>query len=694
MAGESSPFSGAAERLRDCSPRNPLDASISEKTRPTKKNRVMNEEQTILIVDDKHANLVALERLLERSGAKILRASSGNEALAISLRNQLALAILDVQMPEMDGFELATLLTSRPENQSLPIIFVSAVYTDPSHQYAGYGAGAIDFLIKPYDPEVLLAKVDFFLLLDRQRQLLLDRIAIEESNNYLEGILTAMTDAVIVCGDDLSIRTVNDAAEKLLAREESELLGRPVNLIFSHGECPFDPQDRAERKSESKIRFDDLELVRSDGRGVPVILNISFMGTGDSLSGGFVLTAIDITEQKKAQTERAQLEEQLRHAQRLESVGRLAGGVAHDFNNLLTVIFACCEFMSEKLGPSDPLTTEIDDILEASTRGADLVRQLLAFGHKQILRPEIVEPNDIVDRTAKMLRRTIGEHIQVSTELVDKKLLISVDPVQLTQVLMNLGVNARDAMPQGGELRFSTSIQPDDTPRARNRAVSESQFFRIEVSDTGYGMTPQVLERIFEPFFSTKKPGEGTGLGLSVAHGIVAQSGGSISAESTMEEGSKFIINFPLKHDEQILTSAKTNKREQGFHNGTVLVVDDDETIQKVVARSLRTRGYQVVQANNLEDALELARRSKVQILLTDVVMPGQSGPDVARALLEETPDMAVVFMSGHAHDLLGHHGVEAGQVSFIQKPFLPDTLLRLLADVMKGESKTIGLPS
>jgi len=652
---------------------------------------VTNEQQTILIVDDKDANLVALERLLERCGAKVVRASNGNEALAISLRHPLALAILDVQMPEMDGFELANLLTSRSENQSLPIIFVSAVYTDPSHQYRGYGAGAVDFMIKPYDPEVLLAKVDFFLLLDRQRQLLLDRIAIEESNNYLESILTAMTDAVIVCGGDLRIRTVNQAAEKLLGRGEAELLGKPVNLIFPESDCPFQPDQHTNRDTASRVRFDDVELMKPDGLTVPVILNISLMGTGHSLKDGFVLTAIDITEQKNSERERAQLEEQLRHAQRLESVGRLAGGVAHDFNNLLTVIFACCEFMSEKLEPSDPLTNEVDDILEASTRGADLVRQLLAFGHKQILRPELVEPNDIVDRTAKMLKRTIGEHIKVSTELVDKKLSVSVDPVQLTQVLMNLGVNARDAMPQGGELRFSTSSQKV-TPQDRNRRGDESQFFRIEVSDTGYGMTPQVLGRIFEPFFSTKKPGEGTGLGLSVAHGIVVQSGGYISAESTQNEGSRFIIDFPLRENEKVFTETQTSERERSFQNGTVLVVDDDETIQKVVARSLRARGYQVVQANNLEDALELARRSKVQVLLTDVVMPGQSGPDVARALLEETPEMAVVFMSGHAHDLLEHHGVEAGQVSFIQKPFLPDTLLRLLDDVMKGETKTIGV--
>ncbi|MCH2185543.1 response regulator, partial [Myxococcota bacterium] len=406
----------------------------------------------------------------------------------------------------------------------------------------------------------------------------------------------------------------------------------------------------------------------------------------------FVLTAIDITNQKKADRERAQLEEQLRHAQRLESVGRLAGGVAHDFNNLLTVIFACCEFMAENLGTTDPLTTEVNDILEASTRGADLVRQLLAFGHKQILRPEIIEPNAIVDRTAKMLKRTIGEHITVSTQLSEQTHLVSVDPVQLTQVLMNLGVNARDAMPQGGELVFSSSAKRT-SPGQQDRAKTESEFFRIEVSDTGCGMPPEVVEKIFEPFFSTKKPGEGTGLGLSVAHGIVAQSGGRISVDSTVSKGSRFIIDLPLRQHEEAPIQAEPHQRAETCQNGTVLVVDDDETIQKVVARSLRNRGYQVVQANNLEDALELGRRSKIEVLLTDVVMPTHSGPDVARALLEETPDMAVIFMSGHAHDLLGHHGVETGQVSFIQKPFLPDTLLRLIADVMKGETKAVGLP-
>ncbi|MCH2187165.1 response regulator, partial [Myxococcota bacterium] len=242
----------------------------------------MDDRQTILIVDDKEANLVALERLLSNSGARLVRASSGNEALAISLHTQFALAILDVQMPEMDGFELASLLTTRQENASLPIIFVSAVCTEPSHQYRGYGAGAIDFLTKPYEPEILRAKVDFFLLLDRQRKLLLDRIAIEKSNNFLEGILTAMTDAVIVSASDFTIRTLNNAAEKLLGADQTQLIGKSLDQIFPAEEWPFDPQNRANLDTHSKIRFDDTELKRADGERIPVSLNISRMRPGDT----------------------------------------------------------------------------------------------------------------------------------------------------------------------------------------------------------------------------------------------------------------------------------------------------------------------------------------------------------------------------------------------------------------------------
>ena len=647
----------------------------------------MTANQSILIVDDKQPNLVALERLLEKTGARVVRALNGNEALAASLHEPFALAILDVQMPEMDGFELASILRRSEPTRSLPIIFVSAIYTDPSHIFRGYGAGGVDFLIKPYEPAILLAKVEFFLLLDRQRRMLVDRAKIEESRNYLENILSSMTDAVLVTSADLRIQTANAAATALLKCPQKDLLGQSLTRFFTEGDFPKELNPRLIKSGDLNLRLDDILMTRANGETVPVILTAAFSEDERSAGPAAVFTAIDITERKKAEAERIQLEEQLRHAQRLESVGRLAGGVAHDFNNLLTVIFACCEFMTETLGDKDPLLQEVEDIMEASSRGADLVRQLLAFGHKQILRPEILEPNEIVQRTANMLSRTVGEHIEVRLRLTDESNLVSVDPVQLTQVLMNLGVNARDAMPDGGKLTFETSTRVASLTRDRGPSA-ENRVFQIRVGDTGCGIAPEVALRIFEPFYSTKSPGEGTGLGLSVVHGIVAQSGGHISVESQPGEGSTFIIDLPIREK----ASIETDANEESFWNhpssGTILVVDDDEALQKVVVRSLTSKGYSVLQANSLSDALELARRSKVDLLLTDVVMPVHSGPTVASALLAETPEMAVIFMSGHAHDLLGHHGVETGHVSFIQKPFVPDTLLRLIPEVLAGNSK------
>ena len=643
--------------------------------------------QAILIVDDKQPNLVALERLLEKTGAKVVRATNGNEALAASLREPFALAILDVQMPEMDGFELATILRRNEPTRGLPIIFVSAIYTDPSHIFRGYGAGGVDFLIKPYEPDILLAKVEFFLLLDRQKTMLIDRAKIEKSRNYLESILSSMTDAVLVTSKDLRIESANTAATDLLECEQKDLLGQSLIRFFPEGHLPKQLNPHSINGTSGNFRFDDIVMTRASGEAVPVILTAAFPQDSRSAAPAAVFTAIDITEQKKAEEERFQLEEQLRHAQRLESVGRLAGGVAHDFNNLLTVIFACCEFMAETLGEKNPLLQEVDDIMEASSRGADLVRQLLAFGHKQILRPEILEPNEIVQRTANMLSRTVGEHIEVGLRLTDESNLVSVDPVQLTQVLMNLGVNARDAMPDGGKLTFETSTRVASL--ARDTAPSaETRVFQIRVGDTGCGIAPEVALRIFEPFYSTKSPGEGTGLGLSVVHGIVAQSGGHISVESQPGKGSTFIIDLPIREKASIQIDTAEESAWNHRSSGTILVVDDDEALQKVVVRSLTSKGYSVLQANSLPDALELARRSKVDLLLTDVVMPVHSGPTVASALLEESPEMAVIFMSGHAHDLLGHHGVETGHVSFIQKPFVPDTLLRLIPEVLAGNSK------
>lgn len=387
----------------------------------------------------------------------------------------------------------------------------------------------------------------------------------------------------------------------------------------------------------------------------------------------------------------ANTERQLIQSQKLEAVGRLAGGISHDFNNLLTVILGYSDIMLRQLSQEHPLRRYLDEIVRASERASALTRQLLAFSRKQVMQPKVFGVNNVVSELEKMLRRMIGEDIELRVSLHPDLGNIKADPVQLEQVIMNLVVNARDAMPKGGKLTIETSnVYLDQTYATEHMSVEPGTYVMLAISDTGCGMDKDTRQRIFEPFFTTKAQGKGTGLGLSTVYGIVKQSGGNIWVYSEEGRGSTFKIYFPQVREEAEEYRRLTTKPEAPRGSETILLVEDADWVRKLARQLLERAGYRVVEASGAEEAIRIIDTStngtKIDLVLTDVIMPGMSGNDMSKQLLTKRPDLPVLYMSGYTDDAIVQHGVLEPGINFIQKPFSPDALALKVREVLDGK--------
>jgi len=385
-------------------------------------------------------------------------------------------------------------------------------------------------------------------------------------------------------------------------------------------------------------------------------------------------------------TEQVALEEQLRQAQKMEAVGRLAGGVAHDFNNLLMAMTGYADLLLRAMRQDDPHRRYVGEIQKAAHRAAALTQQLLAFSRKQVLSPKILDLNTSVIDIERMLRRLIGEDVELVTDLAPDLGLVKVDPHQVDQVILNLVVNARDAMPKGGKLTIRTANVYLDEQFAKTHPEGASgEYVMLSVSDTGCGMDPDTLSRIFEPFFTTKPMGKGTGLGLSTVYGIVRQSGGQIDVESEVGKGSTFRIYLPRVSEPAMERSTANPYGDLPGGTETVLLVEDEDTVRSVVRGVLQSSGYNVLEAASGEEALGVCEghRGPIHLVVTDVVMPGISGRELAERLAERIPDLRVLYMSGHTDDSVLRHGVMTGGGAFLQKPFSPEVLVRRVRELL-----------
>jgi PAS domain S-box-containing protein len=385
-------------------------------------------------------------------------------------------------------------------------------------------------------------------------------------------------------------------------------------------------------------------------------------------------------------TEHQQLEEEFRQAQKMEAVGRLAGGVAHDFNNLLTIISGYAQLAQDIVAREAPIRSYIDEILKAGDRASALVRRLLGFTRRQALDPQAVDLNSVVKSTEKMIRRLIGEDIDVLTELASGLGVVRSDSAQLEQVIMNLAINARDAMPNGGKLIIETAnIELDQNYAQTHLAVSPGPYVLLAVSDTGSGMDAHTRAHIFEPFFTTKEKGKGTGLGLATVYGIVKQSGGNIWVYSERGHGTTFKIYLPRVTSPPVVPEPVVVSTSPPQGSETILLVEDEESIRSLVLSILQAHGYTVLEAGGPLDALEISKNFEkpIHLLFTDVVMPQMSGREMAEQISAVRPDTKVLYMSGYTDQAIAHHGVLAPGVPFLQKPFTPEALAQKVREVL-----------
>jgi PAS domain S-box-containing protein len=513
----------------------------------------------------------------------------------------------------------------------------------------------------------------------------------EEEQRKLAALVAMNRDFVGIATLDGRVVYLNHAAMALVGLPSIQEACRKNFFDFFADSVPKREQDDAFAALLSRGYWSGESRLRNFKTGQPIDVEATAFQIRDADGVPLYIAAFirDIAERKRAEAEKARLEEQLFQAQKMESIGRLAGGVAHDFNNLLTVINGYSELALAELTTSDPLWGSIEEIHKAGERAAGLTRQLLAFSRKQILQPRLLDLNRVVQDLQPMLERLMGEDVKVSVALEAASGAVRADPHQLEQVIMNLAVNARDAMPGGGRLLMETASVVLDADNARlHGGVSEGSYVVLAVSDSGIGMNDETRQRIFEPFFTTKPAGHGTGLGLAMVQGIVVQSGGHVAVYSEPGEGTTFRIYLPalgaLSSNAAVDAGTPAGATALGGKE-TVLVVEDMTQVRNLAVVALKACGYHVVQAGNAEEALALCERESgpIHLVLTDVVMPGLNGPELAKRLESLRPGIKVLLMSGYTDNAISHDGAPGERLDFIQKPFSAEGLARKVRAIL-----------
>jgi PAS domain S-box-containing protein len=509
-----------------------------------------------------------------------------------------------------------------------------------------------------------------------------------EERNRLAAIVDNSVDAIIGKTLDGTITSWNPAAEKLYGWTAAEAIGRDIGIIYP----PDRMHERASvldrlRKGERIPSFQTVR-VRRDRSRLDQLVSISPVRDQQGRIVGAAAISTDVTEQVVAASQRERLERELQQAQRLESVGQLAGGIAHDFNNLIAVIINYATFAADELQDRPSIRDDVEEIRRAAERAAALTRQLLIFSRREVTHPERLDLNSVVGDMRKLLQRTIGEHIDLVTHTADDLWEVVADRGQIEQVVMNLAVNARDAMAQGGRLVIETeNVELDEDFAAGYVNLKPGRYVRLSVADSGHGMTKEVADHAFEPFFTTKPKGQGTGLGLATVHGIVSHSGGHVTIYSEPERGTTLRIHLPAAEGAKAAAAAKAGLAGAAGSGETVLLVEDETAVRSAARRILAQAGYQVIEAASPMSALALGEDAarRIDLVLSDVVMPEMSGLEMAARLREKRPGLRVLYMSGYPQDVIAHQGLVVGDVPLLEKPFTRDRLLRGVRETLSG---------
>jgi len=624
----------------------------------------MAEVPRILVVDDTEANRYAVGRHLRQAGYIVSEASDGHRALTLLARELPDLLMVDIRMPGMDGLELVRRVRGDPRTMHLPVLQVSASFTDPLSQALGLDSGADGYLTHPVEPLVLLATVRALL---RARRAEREARAAEAA---WRATFEAIGDGVCVVDPTGCIERWNAAFETIVGG--ADLLGRQLTAVLPSLRIIPGPPYVA---LEDGTALQGVEFA-TDGKRLRA--SASTMPEGPARS---VCVFTDVTRQRAA-------ENRVQQAQRLETAGQLAGGIAHEINNMMTVILGLTEFVTRSGDLSETTRRDMREIGKAADRGAAMARQLLAFTRRQMLQPKLLDINATLTSMNRLISHLMSEDREVALHLSADAGLVYVDEGQLEQVILNLALNARDAMERGGQLSISTSSErlgKSFADRYPGIEIRPGMYARITVKDTGAGMDAATLERVFEPFFTTKPVGKGTGLGLATVYGIVKQSNGYVWAESSPSAGSSFHIYLPQASGRAGASDAiPSPSLRRGSE--TILVVDDEPMVRALARRALEYYGYGVLEAEDGEIALQVVAADverKIALVLADVVMPRMDGRELSERLRKSHPSLLVLYMSGHTGDELARRRLLDPTVPFIQKPFHPDELVAEVQELL-----------
>ena len=678
---------------------------------------------TILVVEDSPTQAQSLALLLEAQGYAVELARDGEAGIAACKSASIAAVLSDVVMPGIDGYELCRRIKTDPQTANTPVILLTSL-ADPMDIVRGLECGADNFIRKPYDVSYLISRlerliensaqrstrkltvgVDVLIMgrkftVNSEKEQMLDLLIStfeevlrsrereyetrlradteRESHRFLQSALDALSAQIAIVDSEGKIMAVNAPWRRFAAALPWKDAGLGQSYL-----AVWEQAFAANLEDAPRI----LAGVRNVLEGGATIFTADYPARADKTERWFSLVATRFQDrgvqlvamEQDDITARKQLEHQFQQSQKMEAIGQLAGGVAHDFNNLLTVIGGYAEMLCEVLPPEDARHGDVTEIIRAADTASALTRQLLAFSRRQVSQPKIIEVNGVVAELDNMLRRLIGEDISYATVLAPDVGRIYADPSQLQQILMNLAVNARDAMPKGGKLTLSTANAFLDVAYAAAHAgVVPGRYVLLAVTDSGSGMDAETQARIFEPFFTTKGPGKGTGLGLSTVYGIVQQSNGHVWVYSEPGHGTTFKVYLPRVDAAPVHESNRAPAMTVRPRSQTVLVVEDNDPVRVMLGRILRGAGYNVLEASHPDRAREICAQPAVsiQVLLSDVVMPNMNGVELVNELRTKRPELRIVLMSGYSGAAMTSHGQIPADVAFLEKPFTPDLVL------------------